>query len=82
MESNVPVTEETTDMSQPFDLVVVGAEAAGLAAANRAVDLAGRVLLLEKGSEVGGSGRCRPASYGPHLTSRSGGGSSRTETRC
>jgi succinate dehydrogenase/fumarate reductase flavoprotein subunit len=55
MESNVPVTEETTDMSQPFDLVVVGAEAAGLAAANRAVDLAGRVLLLEKGSEVGGS---------------------------
>jgi succinate dehydrogenase/fumarate reductase flavoprotein subunit len=55
MESNVPVTEETTDMSQPFDLVVVGAGAAGLAAANRAVDLAGRVLLLEKGSEVGGS---------------------------
>ena len=55
MERNVPVKEETTDVSQPFDLVVVGAGAAGLAAANRAVDLAGSVLLLEKGSEVGGS---------------------------
>ena len=47
--------EELTDMSQPFDLIVVGAGAAGLAAANRAVDLGGRVLLLEKGSHVGGS---------------------------
>lgn len=47
--------EEMTDVSQPFDLIVVGAGAAGLAAANRAVDLGGRVLLLEKGSRVGGS---------------------------
>lgn len=44
-----------TDASQPFDLVVVGAGAAGLAAASRAVDLGGKVLLLEKGSRVGGS---------------------------
>ena len=47
--------EELTDVSQPFDLIVVGAGAAGLAAASRAVDLGGRVLLLEKGSHVGGS---------------------------
>ena len=45
--------EELTDVSQPFDLIVVGAGAAGLAAANRAVDLGGRVLLLEKGSRCG-----------------------------
>ena len=53
MERNVPV-KKTTDMSQP-STDLVGDEPAGLAAANRAVDLAGRVLLLEKGSEVGGS---------------------------
>jgi hypothetical protein len=47
--------EAGPDLSQPFDLVVVGAGAAGLAAASRAVDLGGRVLLLEKGSQVGGS---------------------------
>ncbi|SEJ62837.1 FAD binding domain-containing protein [Arthrobacter sp. yr096] len=44
-----------TDLTQPFDLIVVGAGAAGLAAANRAVDLGGRVLLLEKGPVPGGS---------------------------
>lgn len=44
-----------TDLSQPFDLIVVGAGAAGLAAANRAVDLGGRVLMLEKGTAPGGS---------------------------
>jgi succinate dehydrogenase/fumarate reductase flavoprotein subunit len=44
-----------TDLSQPFDLIVVGAGAAGLAAANRAVDLGGRVLVLEKGQTPGGS---------------------------
>lgn len=41
--------------SKNFDLIVVGAGAAGLATANRAVDLGGRVLLLEKGSRIGGS---------------------------
>jgi succinate dehydrogenase/fumarate reductase flavoprotein subunit len=49
------VDAEKRDVAQPFDLVVVGAGAAGLAAANRAVDLGGRVLVLEKGPEVGGS---------------------------
>lgn len=44
-----------TDLTKPFDLIVVGAGAAGLAAANRAVDLGGRVLLLEKGLAAGGS---------------------------
>ena len=44
-----------TDLSEPFDLVVVGAGAAGLAAANRAVELGGRVLVLEKGQAAGGS---------------------------
>jgi succinate dehydrogenase/fumarate reductase flavoprotein subunit len=44
-----------TDLSKPFDLIVVGAGAAGLAAANRAADLGGRVLLLEKGEAPGGS---------------------------
>lgn len=44
-----------TDFSKPFDVIVVGAGAAGLAAANRAVDLGGRVLLLEKGPTAGGS---------------------------
>ena len=44
-----------TDLSNAFDLIVVGAGAAGLAAANRAVDLGGRVLLLEKGQAAGGS---------------------------
>lgn len=43
------------DLSQPFDLVVVGAGAAGLATANRAIDLGARVLVLEKGASVGGS---------------------------
>jgi succinate dehydrogenase/fumarate reductase flavoprotein subunit len=44
-----------TDLSKSFDLIVVGAGAAGLAAANRAVDLGGRVLVLEKGQAAGGS---------------------------
>ncbi|WGM20479.1 FAD-binding protein [Paenarthrobacter sp. OM7] len=44
-----------TDLSKPFDLIVVGAGAAGLAAANRAANLGGRVLLLEKGDAPGGS---------------------------
>jgi succinate dehydrogenase/fumarate reductase flavoprotein subunit len=44
-----------TDLSEPFDLIVVGAGAAGLATANRAVDLGARVLLLEKGEAAGGS---------------------------
>jgi succinate dehydrogenase/fumarate reductase flavoprotein subunit len=44
-----------TDLTKPFDLIVVGAGAAGLAAANRAADLGGRVLLLEKGEAPGGS---------------------------
>jgi succinate dehydrogenase/fumarate reductase flavoprotein subunit len=44
-----------TDITEPFDLIVVGAGAAGLATANRAVDLGGRVLLLEKGAAAGGS---------------------------
>ena len=43
--------EELTDVSQPFDLIVVGAGAAGLAAASRAVDLGGRVLTLRLGGE-------------------------------
>ncbi|WP_026556899.1 FAD-dependent oxidoreductase [Arthrobacter sp. 35W] len=43
------------DFSEPFDVIVVGAGAAGLATANRAVDLGARVLLLEKGDAVGGS---------------------------
>lgn len=44
-----------TDLTKPFDLIVVGAGAAGLAAANRAADLGGRVLVLEKGQATGGS---------------------------
>ncbi|WP_341933264.1 FAD-dependent oxidoreductase [Microbacterium sp. LWO14-1.2] len=40
---------------KPFDLVVIGAGASGLATANRAADLGARVLLLEKGSAIGGS---------------------------
>jgi succinate dehydrogenase/fumarate reductase flavoprotein subunit len=44
-----------TDLTKPFDLIVVGAGAAGLAAANRAADLGGRVLVLEKGQAAGGS---------------------------
>ena len=43
------------DLTSPFDLVVVGAGAAGLATANRAVDLGARVLLLDKADAVGGS---------------------------
>ncbi|WP_028925040.1 FAD-binding protein [Pseudonocardia acaciae] len=38
-----------------FDLVVVGAGAGGLATANRAASLGARVLVLEKGADVGGS---------------------------
>ena len=33
-----------TDITEPFDLIVVGAGAAGLATANRAVDLGGRKI--------------------------------------
>jgi succinate dehydrogenase/fumarate reductase flavoprotein subunit len=44
-----------TDLTKPFDVIVVGAGAAGLAAANRAADLGGRVLVLEKGQAAGGS---------------------------
>jgi succinate dehydrogenase/fumarate reductase flavoprotein subunit len=47
--------EMMNDFEQSFDLIVVGAGAAGLATANRAVDLGARVLLLEKADEVGGS---------------------------
>lgn len=43
------------DLTSSFDLVVVGAGAAGLATANRAVDLGARVLLLDKADAVGGS---------------------------
>lgn len=38
-----------------FDLVVVGAGAAGLATASRAVDHGARVLVLEKAERIGGS---------------------------
>lgn len=41
--------------SDQFDLIVVGAGAGGLAAANRAVNLGARVLVLEKSGVVGGS---------------------------
>ena len=37
------------------DLIVIGGGAAGLATANRAVDLGARVLVLEKSEAVGGS---------------------------
>lgn len=44
-----------TNLSEEFDVIIVGAGAAGLATASRAVDLDARVLVLEKGPEVGGS---------------------------
>ncbi|GEK81655.1 FAD-dependent oxidoreductase [Agrococcus baldri] len=40
---------------ETYDLIVVGAGAAGLATANRAVDLGARVLVLEKAAQPGGS---------------------------
>lgn len=40
---------------ESFDLIVLGAGAGGLAAANRAVDLGARVLVLEKADAIGGS---------------------------
>lgn len=41
--------------AKSFDLIVIGAGAAGLATANRAVDLGARVLVLEKAEAIGGS---------------------------
>ncbi|GGM62200.1 FAD-dependent oxidoreductase [Microbacterium saperdae] len=43
------------DATETYDLIVVGAGAAGLATANRAIDLGARVLVLEKAGQPGGS---------------------------
>lgn len=45
----------TTNKDLQFDIVVVGAGGAGLAAANQAVDLGAEVLLVEKMSFAGGA---------------------------
>ncbi|WP_413798126.1 FAD-dependent oxidoreductase [Streptomyces iranensis] len=44
-----------SDEVRTYDLIVVGAGAAGLATAHRAVDLGARVLVLEKADTPGGS---------------------------
>ena len=58
-------------MEQIYDVIVVGAGAAGLIAAGRAAELGGKVLLLEKMERAGrkilisGKGRCNITNNAP-----------------
>ncbi|MCX6874108.1 MAG: NAD(P)/FAD-dependent oxidoreductase [Verrucomicrobia bacterium] len=70
-------------MEQEYDVIVVGAGAAGLLAAGRAAELGGKVLLLEKMERAGrkllitGKGRCNitnaapPCEFFQHIHSNS-----------
>lgn len=58
-------------MPKPYDVIVIGAGAAGLIAAGRAAELGGRVLVLEKMERAGrkllitGKGRCNITNAAP-----------------
>jgi len=62
---------ESTWMEKSYDVIVVGAGAAGLVAAGRAAELGGKVLLLEKMERAGrkilisGKGRCNITNDAP-----------------
>ena len=55
----------TPDETKDFDVVVVGAGAAGVPAAGWAAELGGHVALLQKQSIVVSQGNCAPPSSSP-----------------